>query len=100
VSTQPQTPSGVYTVHLERTIGAVREALPADERAEFDAVMDSTAVVELPHTFEYWYRRAVINQVPGLRQRIAAGTAPGRTVPAEEVIPGFAERLAAHRNAA
>jgi hypothetical protein len=96
MSAEPDQPSGVYTVHLERTIGAVREALPADERAEFAAVIDSIAVVELPSTFEYWYRRAVLAQVPGLAERIAAGTT-GPTVPIQEVIPDWDTRLAAHR---
>lgn len=96
MTTQPDQPSGVYTVHLERTIGAVREALPAGERAEFDAIVNSTAVVELPSAFEYWYRRAVIAQVPGLAKRIAAGTT-GPTVPIEDVIPDWEARLAAHR---
>jgi hypothetical protein len=98
-TTQPDQPGGAVRVQLERTIGAVREALPEAERAEFTAVMDSVEVVELPSTFEYWYRRAVIAQVPGLRERIATGQA-GPIVPIEQVVPDFAERLAARRNAA
>lgn len=102
MTTQP-TPAGrgVHTVHLERTIDAVRQALPEAEAREFIAIIESVNVAELPHTFEYWWRRAVIAQVPGLAERIAAGRlASGRGVPAEDVIPGFAELVAARREAA
>ena len=36
-----------YTVRLKRTIAAVREALPEDEVAEFNAAMESADADEL-----------------------------------------------------
>jgi hypothetical protein len=89
------------TVHLDRTIAAVREALPADERGEFIAVIDSTNVSELPHTFEYWYRRAVLNAA-GLLERMKAGqgTGDGSGVPFDEAFPGARERWEQDRRVA
>lgn len=101
MSTQPDQPGGVVRVHLDRTIAAVRAALPEPLAAEFSAVMDSIEVVELPSTFEYWYHRAIVAQVPGLSERVAAGRlSTGRGVPAEDVLPGFAELVAARQAAA
>lgn len=99
MTTQPEPTPGITRVHLERTIDAVYGALPEDERAEFSAVMNSTVVAELPHAFEYWFRRAVLAQVPGLAERLATGrgSSRGGGVPIEQVIPDWDARLAAHR---
>src|ERR1051326_5500242 len=80
-------------IRLERTLAAVRAALPDDERAEFNAVIDSTNVAELPHTFEYWYRRAVLNAA-GLLERIKAGQGSGNGsgIPFDEAFPHARER--------
>lgn len=82
-------PARPHAIDLPRTIAAVRQALPEAEREEFTAVIDSVNVAELPHTFEFWFRRAAVNQVPGLRARIAAGrgSGTGDTVPFEEAFP-------------
>jgi hypothetical protein len=102
MSNTSQQPTGIVAVELPRTIGAVKEALPPAEAAEFAAVVESTEVVELPGVFEHWYRLAVLSQVPGLRERISSGrgSGTGNTVPAEEVFPGFEQRLADRRAAA
>lgn len=99
MTTSPEPTPGITHVRLERTIDAVYAALPEEERGEFSAVMRATVVAELPHAFEYWYRRAVLAQVPGLAERIetTGRSSRGGGVPIEEAIPGFAERLAAHR---
>lgn len=82
-----------FVERVPATIVGVRDALPEAEAAEFMAVIESTNVTEFRHTFEYWYRRAVINRVPGLRERISAGHGRDaeRTIPIEQVIPGFWE---------
>ena len=99
MTTSSEPTPGITHVRLERTIDAVYAALPEGDRAEFSAVMRATVVAELPHAFESWYRRAVLAQVPGLADRINATgrSSRGEGVPVEEVIPDFAERLAAHR---
>ena len=80
-------------VHLDRTVTAVREALPEDELAEFDADMASETDDEPQRTFDRWFARAVLNKA-GLLADIKAGIshATGKGIPAEEAFPGLRER--------
>lgn len=98
-SSSPESTPGITHVRLDRTIDAVYAALPENERGEFSAVMRSTVVAELPHAFEYWFRRAVLAQVPGLAERIktTGRSSRGEGVPIGQVIPDWEARLAAHR---
>ena len=82
-----------YTVRLPRTIAAVREALPEDEVAEFNAAMESANADELTETFNNWFPRAVLNKA-GLLERIKAGErlATGNGIPVDEAFPGLRER--------
>ena len=76
-------------VRVPRTIRAVREALPAEQRAQFAAEMD---VGEQPATFEGWWMRAVVYSSPrtlALLEQARAGAL--KTVPAEQV---FGDRWA------
>lgn len=89
-------------VRLERTIAAVRDALPTGEREEFTTIIDSTNVAKLPHTFEHWYRRALINSVSGLRERIASGlgSGVGGGIDFDEAFPRARKRWDARKHAA
>ncbi|MEY9864236.1 hypothetical protein ABH935_009891 [Catenulispora sp. GAS73] len=83
----------LITVHLKRTVDAVRAALPEDELAEFDADMASTTDDEPQRTFERWFARAVLNEA-GLLADIKAGIshATGKGIPVDEAFPGLRER--------
>ncbi|MEZ0113010.1 hypothetical protein ABH920_007035 [Catenulispora sp. EB89] len=80
-------------VHLDRTIAAVREALPEDEVDEFNAAMETTEADEWRQTFERWFHRAVL-QKAGLLADIKAGIshATGDGIPFDEAFPGYRER--------
>jgi hypothetical protein len=82
-----------YTVRLARTIAAVREALPEDEVAEFNAAMETTDADEWRQTFDYWFPRAVLNKA-GLLERVKAGErlATGNGLGVDQAFPGLRER--------
>ena len=83
----------LITVHLDRTVEAVRAALPEDEVAEFDAAMAATSDDEPQRTFDRWFARAVLNEA-GLLADIKAGIshATGKGIPVDEAFPGLRER--------
>jgi hypothetical protein len=84
----------LISVHLERTVDAVRAALPEDEIADFDADMASTTDDEPQRTFDRWFARAVLNEA-GLLADIKAGIshATGPLIPADVVLGvGWQER--------
>ena len=62
-----------YTVRLPRTIAAVREALPEDEVAEFNAAIEAALIDELPETFKYWFMIAVLNKAGRLEDFRSTG---------------------------
>jgi hypothetical protein len=83
----------LITVRLDRTIAAVREALPEDEVAEFTAAIESADVDELPETFKYWFLIAVLNKAGRLESfRSGQSQATGNGIPFDEAFPGYRER--------
>ena len=82
----------LITVHLDRTIAAIRAALPEEEVADFDAAMESAGADD-QKTFERWFARAVLNEA-GLLADIKAGIshATGKGIPVDEAFPGLRER--------
>jgi hypothetical protein len=83
----------LITVHLDRTVEAVRAALPEDELAEFDADMAAMTDDDPQRTFDRWFARAVLNEA-GLLADIKAGIshATGEGIPVDEAFPGLRER--------
>jgi len=82
-----------YTVRLDRTIAGVREALPEDEVAEFNAAIESANIDELPETFRYWFMIAVLNKAGRLEAfRSGESQATGNGIPFDEAFPGYRER--------
>lgn len=83
----------LITVRLDRTIAAVREALPEDEVAEFTAAIESAPSDRLKETFDHWFARAALNKA-GLLADIKAGVshATGNGIPFDEAFPGYRER--------
>ena len=85
-------------VRIAKTVSAVRAALPADRRVDFQAEIESTPLHELAGVLEAWWMRAVVLSDPesvAAFEEARAGTL--RTVPIEEV---FGERWAAALRAA
>ena len=77
-------------VSLPRTIRAVRQALPAERRAEFSAELEDGDVAEV---FNRWWLRAIVYSSPETMaelEKVRNGT--WRGVPAQEV---FGERWTA-----
>ncbi|WP_370368821.1 hypothetical protein [Catenulispora sp. GP43] len=82
-----------YTVRLDRTIVAVREALPEDEVAEFNAAIESAHIDDLQKTFGYWFIIAVLNKAGRLEAfRSDRSLATGNGIPFDEAFPGYRER--------
>lgn len=80
-------------VQLDRTIAAVREALPEDEVAEFNAAIESALYEDLQKTFRYWFMIAVMNKAGRLEAfRSNRRLATGNGIPADEAFPGARER--------
>ncbi|MEY9891573.1 hypothetical protein ABIA35_005951 [Catenulispora sp. MAP12-49] len=88
-----------YTVRLPRTIAAVREALPEDEVAEFNAAIEAALIDELPETFKYWFMIAVLNKAGRLEDfRSNRSLATGHGIPVDEAFPGLRERWERERH--
>jgi hypothetical protein len=81
------------TVRLDRTIAAVRAALPEEEVPGFNAAMESVLVADLPQTFERWFLRAALNKAGLLDQWFGGPSrATGTGIPVDEAFPGLRER--------
>lgn len=80
-------------VQLDRTIAAVREALPENEVAEFNAAIESAHIDELQQTFGYWFIIAVLNKAGRLEAfRSDQSLATGNGIPFDQAFPGYRER--------
>jgi len=80
-------------ISLPRTIRAIKQALTAEQRAQFMAELEDIEAGGLRAVVEKWWLTAVLN-LSGTWERVEqvkAGTA--RTAPIEDVIPDFAERF-------
>ena len=92
MSAQPTDAAGPArtVVTLPRTIRAVRQALPAERRAQFAAELEDGDVAEV---FNRWWMRAIVYSSPETMaelEKVRSGT--WRGVSAEEV---FGERWSA-----
>jgi hypothetical protein len=69
--------AGNGVVRLPRTIRAIRAALPAERRSEFQAELDDMDAGGLAQVVETWWARAVVWSSPTTTARLAecdAGT--------------------------
>ena len=81
---------GRNTVHLPRTIKAIRAALPADKRAQFTTELDDSEAGGLANVVDRWHTRALVWSSPKAMAKLAAADAGQLTfVPIEQVFPGF-----------
>jgi hypothetical protein len=63
--------AGNGVVRLPRTIRAIRAALPAEQRAEFQAELDDMPAGGLAQVVETWWARAVVWSSPTTAARLA-----------------------------
>lgn len=85
-----------HRIVLPRKIGAIKQALTAEQRDEFMAELEDIEAGGLRATVEKWWLTAVMNRAGTWErvEQVQAGTA--RTVPIEDVFPDFAERFERH----
>lgn len=82
-----------YQVQLDRTIAAVRAALPEEEVADFTAAIESVHCDELGKTFNYWFAIAALNKAGLLEDFMSERSlATGTGIPFDEAFPGYLER--------
>lgn len=82
-----------HRISLPRTIRAIKQALTAEQRDQFMAELEDIEAGGLRAVVEKWWMTAVMNRA-GTWDRIAeVRTGTARTVPVEDVIPGFAEKF-------
>lgn len=80
-----------HRISLPRTIRAIKQALTAEQRIQFMAELEDIEAGGLRATVEKWWLTAVLN-LSGTWDRVEAVKAgAARTVPVEDVIPGFAD---------
>ncbi|MEU7942373.1 DUF6247 family protein [Microbispora bryophytorum] len=84
---------------LARLPERYREHFLADYRAAMEAAMHHTwKWKQLAETLHLWHLRSVAYSAPGYEQARAEAAAGVSGIPAEDVIPGWAELVAQHEN--
>lgn len=82
--------AGLNRTTLQRTVRAVRAALPESKRVEFMAELDDADAGGLSAVLDRWWTRAVVWSNPTAMAKLAAADAGQlEFVPIEQVFPQF-----------